>query len=83
MVRWRITGFTCVTCATGLEVMLERMRGVVRAAASYPEGRVTIQFRPHVVDEATLRAFLQQTGFTVGDDNGLATEQNWNMTEKN
>jgi anaerobic selenocysteine-containing dehydrogenase len=34
---YKVNGFTCVTCAVGLEVMLRGTPGVTRANASYPE----------------------------------------------
>lgn len=35
-VTYAIRGFTCVSCAVGLEVMLRLQHGVARANASYP-----------------------------------------------
>jgi hypothetical protein len=34
---YTVNGFTCITCAVGLEVMLRGLKGVTRANASYPE----------------------------------------------
>lgn len=68
-VRWRVKGFTCVTCAVGLETMLHRQKGVTSAEATYPEAVVTIQYDPAEVDQKKLRSFITELGFTaVGMD---------------
>lgn len=68
-VRFAVRGFTCVTCAVGLEVMLKQQPGVLRASASYPEGRVVIGFDSRATQAAVLRKFINQTtGFTVVEE---------------
>jgi len=62
-VAYKVRGFTCVTCATGLEVMLLEQKGVVRAAANYPEGTVLIGFDRNLTSEATLKDFIASCGF--------------------
>jgi len=69
-VTWRVHGFTCVTCAVGLEVMLRQQKGVKSAQASYPNATVTIQFHPETVSEASLRAFITDIGFTADEQKG-------------
>lgn len=64
-VRWHVRGFTCVTCAVGLETLLRREPGVVAAEATYPQGMVTIQYRPDLVDEDALRSSIAELGFTA------------------
>ncbi len=64
-VTYRITGFTCVTCATGLEVTLLRYKGVTRANASYPERTVAIGFDASVISESTLKEAITNCGFSV------------------
>lgn len=64
-VSYKVKGFTCVTCATGLEVMLMRQPGVVRAHASYPDTTVVIGFDQNVVSETALREFIAGCGFSV------------------
>jgi copper chaperone CopZ len=64
-VTWHVRGFTCVTCAVGLETLLRREKGVISADATYPEAMVTIQFHPDLVDEKTLRAAITELGFTA------------------
>lgn len=69
-VTWRVRGFTCVTCAVGLEVMLRRQKGVKSAEASYPDATVTIQFHPELVSEASLRSFITDIGFSADEQKG-------------
>lgn len=69
-VTWRVRGFTCVTCAVGLEAMLRQQKGVASAEASYPGASVTIQYHPETVSEAALRSFIEDIGFTTEDRRG-------------
>lgn len=62
-VTYRIQGFSCITCAVGLDVMLERRKGVVRAESSYQEATTTIVFHPQMVTEASLKACIAEMGF--------------------
>ena len=64
-VTWQVLGFTCITWATGLEVMLLQQKGVARASASYPEAKVIIGFDNHLTSEETLRKFIAGCGFSV------------------
>jgi copper chaperone len=64
-VNWRVRGFTCVTCAVGLETMLRQQKGVASVHASYPNANVSIQFHPGQVSEASLRSFISELGFTT------------------
>ncbi len=62
-VEWRIQGFTCITCAVGLDTLLGQQRGVVSAKSDYKEARTTIVFHPELVSEAALRSFISEMGF--------------------
>ncbi len=62
-VTWHVKGFTCVTCAVGLETMLREQKGVKRVKATYPEAQVTIQYDPTSANEARLREFISELGF--------------------
>ena len=64
-VTWHVRGFTCITCAVGLETMLRQQKGVRSVMATYPEGRVVIQYDPSSVTEAALKAFISDLGFTA------------------
>jgi copper chaperone CopZ len=62
-VTFRISGFTCITCAVGLETLLEKERGVTRVKASYPESKAVITYLPKLTSEATLVDFIEEAGF--------------------
>ncbi len=62
-VTYRVTGFTCITCAVGLEVMLRQEKGVAWAKASYPDANVVIKFDPREVTEDSLRTYISSMGF--------------------
>jgi copper chaperone CopZ len=64
-VAYGVKGFSCETCATGLEVMLRRQKGVVRTSASYADARVVIGFDENLTSEDTLKEFIASCGFTV------------------
>lgn len=64
-VTYKVKGFTCVTCAVGLEVMLRQQKGVTRANASYPERRVAIGFDANLTSEKALQDFIASCGFLV------------------
>jgi Cu+-exporting ATPase len=65
VVTYHVKGFTCITCSVGLEVMLRGLNGVTRASASYPEAKVTIGFDEHVMQEKTIKEFIEVCGFGV------------------
>ena len=62
---YRVRGFSCITCAVGLEVMLRQKKGVARVQASYPKATVFIEFDPGLVTEASLKEFIAEMGFSV------------------
>jgi copper chaperone CopZ len=62
---YRVKGFSCVTCAVGLDAMLERQRGVKSSRSAYPQGSVTVRFDPNQITDSGLRTFIADSGFTV------------------
>ncbi len=62
-VTWRVKGFTCVTCAVGLETLLRQEKGVRWAKASWPDASVEIRYEPSEVSEARLKGFIEEMGF--------------------
>ena len=62
-VTFRIAGFTCITCAVGLETLLQKEKGVVRVKASYPANTATITYHPRLTSESSLAEFIETTGF--------------------
>lgn len=60
-----VKGFSCPTCAVGLDTMLRGQKGVTRSLSTYPAGHVTIEFDPGAVTETALRTFIEEQGFHV------------------
>src|ERR1700742_2022640 len=67
VVIYRVRGFSCVTCATGLDTMLQKEKGIVSSSSTYPEGIATIGFDPEQISENKIQKFIASLGFTVDD----------------
>ena len=63
-ITYKVQGFTCITCAVGLETLLRQQKGVVWVKASYPDASATIKYQPAAVTEDQLKAFIAEMGFT-------------------
>jgi|SRR5580658_6875057 copper chaperone CopZ len=66
-VTYHLKGFSCVTCAVGLDTMLQKQKGIASSKSTYPDGVVTITFDPQEVNDKSLRAFIADMGFTVAE----------------
>jgi copper chaperone CopZ len=66
---YRVAGFSCVTCATGLDTMLREQKGITSSKSTYPQGIVTVGFDPKEITEQAIVAFLTGLGFTVEGKN--------------
>jgi Cu+-exporting ATPase len=65
-VTFEVQGFTCVTCAIGLEVVLREQQGVKRAKASYKERKVVVGYDATCTSPQVVQAFINKTtGFTA------------------
>ena len=64
-VKYTVKGFSCFTCAMGLQVLLQKQHGVLGAKACYPEATVVIDFDPSLVTEDALKKFIADAGFHV------------------
>jgi Cu+-exporting ATPase len=62
---YRVKGFSCATCAVGLDAMLNQHRGILRSKSTYPEGVVTIDFNPGIITEKSIKDFIAEVGFTI------------------
>jgi copper chaperone CopZ len=69
-VTYVVKGFSCVTCAVGLDTMLGKQKGIVWSKSSYPDGIAKIQFDAKEVTEAQIKAFISEMGFTVTEERG-------------
>jgi copper chaperone len=61
----QVKGFTCITCAVGLDTLLGKEKGIVSSRSTYPEGKVTVVFDPNECSEETIRKFIAEMGFLV------------------
>src|ERR1700750_910607 len=64
-VTYRVKGFTCITCATGLDTLLGQQKGVASSKSTYPEGKVTVMFDPRQMSEQAIVTFITDLGFTL------------------
>jgi copper chaperone CopZ len=64
-VTWFVKGFSCITCATGLDTMLGQQKGITSSKSTYPEGKVTVAFNPDQITEQTIVKFIADLGFKV------------------
>jgi len=69
-VTYLVKGFTCITCAPGLDTMLGQQKGITSSKSTYPEGKVTVGFDPHQIAEQAIVAFITDLGFTVLEPKG-------------
>ena len=68
-VAWTVKGFTCVTCAVGLQTILEKHDGISRVKAEYPSGKVEVGFDSNVIELREIKRLIEGTGFTVKEGN--------------
>ncbi|HXJ42059.1 MAG TPA: hypothetical protein VNH18_22470 [Bryobacteraceae bacterium] len=61
--KYAVEGYTCITCAVGLETLLKGEKGVARASASYPNKSVEIGFNTRITNEKALVDFIALCGF--------------------
>ena len=64
-VTYRVKGFSCVTCATGLDTTLRQQKGIISSQSIYPEGTAKVGFDPAQITEEAIAAFITELGFTV------------------
>jgi copper chaperone CopZ len=62
---YMVKGFSCITCATGLDTMLSQQKGITSSKSTYPEGKVTVGFDPKKTNEQAIVSFIASLGFQV------------------
>jgi copper chaperone CopZ len=62
---YTVKGFSCITCATGLDTMLGQQKGVASSKSTYPEGKVTVVFDPGKITSQAIVQFITDLGFKV------------------
>jgi copper chaperone CopZ len=60
-----VKGFSCITCATGLDTMLSQQKGIASSKSTYPEGKVTVRFDPSQITEQAILSFISDLGFAL------------------
>jgi len=65
IVIYEVKGFSCITCAVGLDALLNKQRGILTSKSTYPEGKVTVKFDPDTIDEKSIEGFITEMGFRV------------------
>lgn len=68
---FQVKGFSCVTCAVGLDATLSKERGILSSKSTYPEGKVTVKFDPEAINEASIESLIAEMGFTVESEHTL------------
>lgn len=61
--RYKISGFTCITCAVGLDTMLQREKGVVWSQSSYKDATTNVCFHPDLTNDESIRNAIADLGF--------------------
>ena len=64
-VAYKVKGFTCITCATGLETLLQREKGILHVKATYPEGLTTVAYDGRATSPADILSAIESTGFAA------------------
>jgi len=64
-VTYEVRGFSCITCATGLDTMLNQQRGIVSSKSTYPEGMVKVGYIAENITEERIAGFITDLGFKV------------------
>ena len=62
-VTYRVDGFTCVTCAVGLETVLLREKGIIAAKATYPDGIAVVTFDHAMTSNEAIAMLITGMGF--------------------
>ena len=65
---FQVKGFSCITCAVGLDTMYSRIRGIAASHSTYPEGKVIVQFDPAAIDVTAVRAVILDAGFSIASE---------------
>lgn len=62
---YQVKGFSCITCAVGLDTLLSKQKGILTNKSTYPEGKVTVRFDPDAIEEKSIEKFISDMGFNV------------------
>jgi copper chaperone CopZ len=62
---YEVKGFSCITCAVGLDTLLSKQKGILSSKSTYPEGKVTVRFDSDAIEEKSIEGFISEMGFSV------------------
>lgn len=65
---FQVKGFSCITCAVGLDTMFSRTKGILSSHSTYPEGKVIVRFDPGSISDAAVRAVITDAGFAIANE---------------
>ncbi|MHB1413766.1 MAG: heavy metal translocating P-type ATPase [Chloroflexota bacterium] len=68
----QIGDMTCASCAATVERTLSRVPGVISANVNFASEKATVEYIPEAVDEARLRAAVEDAGYKVVGGTGAA-----------
>jgi copper chaperone CopZ len=81
IITYHVRGFSCITCATGLDTLLAKQKGIASSSSTYPEAIATIGFDPGQISEAQIKDFISSLGFTVDDQHKPAQSPTTNKAK--
>lgn len=61
----KVSGMTCTLCSLRIDKGLQKIRGIVKAAASYAAEKVTLEYDPSQIEMAEIKKAIQTLGFSV------------------
>jgi copper chaperone CopZ len=60
---YHIEGFTCITCAVGLDTLLKEEKGIVHSKSSYADRTSIVEYDSDQIREEEIRVRIQEFGF--------------------
>jgi P-type Cu2+ transporter len=78
-----VTGLSCASCASNVELRLNHQPGVVRAAVNLASQVATVEYRPSVVTPLNLKESIVSIGYDlIIDESAKAKEDLENLQQK-
>ncbi|BAZ08439.1 cation-transporting ATPase [Calothrix sp. NIES-4071] len=63
--QFRVTGMDCGSCASTIEVALQRLNGVIKASVSFATQKVKITYNPAEIGEQAIHDRIKALGYTL------------------
>jgi Cu2+-exporting ATPase len=78
-----VTGLSCASCASNVELNLKKQRGVISASVNLASQIATIEFDPAVVKPSDLKESTISIGYDlITDESEKAKEELENLQQK-